>query len=237
MNLQLEPIGILHGQRSHRFLAPRQPGQAPPEACARIDLVAGRHLDAALCDLAGFSRIWLVWWFHKNPGWRPKVLPPRGRSGRKGVLATRSPHRPNPLGISAVPLLGVEGHTLWVGQHDLLDGTPILDIKPYLPSVDSFPEEREGWLEAPAPRPYEVRLTPAAQQQMDYLVGHYHPEFARRVLSVLQADPHPLKSRRICKMPQGYRLGCGPWRVFYQLYQDHVLIERVSDDQGGWPGP
>lgn len=233
MNLQLEPIGFLHSQRSDRFLAPRQPGQAPADACARIELVRGRHLDAAVSDLAGFSRIWLVWWFHKNPGWRPKVLPPQGRSGRKGVLATRSPHRPNPLGISAVPLLAAEGHRLWLGQHDLLDGTPILDIKPYLPSVDCFPNESEGWLQEVETSPgYAVELTSEAQIQMDYVVATYHPDFAQRVYSVLQVDPHPLRSRRTFRVPGGYRLGCGPWRVFYQICGQQVLIERISDLSG-----
>ena len=231
--MDLEPIAYLRSQRTSRFLAPRQPGQAPAEVCARVELVPGRHLDAAIEDLSGFTRIWLIWCFHKNSGWRPKVLPPRGRSGRKGVLATRSPHRPNPLGISAIPLLGVEGLNLLIGEHDLMDGTPILDIKPYLPSVDSFPEEAQGWLDQLEPLPkYTVHWTPLAGRQRDYLVMHHHSEIAYHVEATLENDPLPLRSRRIHKVPGGHRLGCGPWRVFYQIEGHQVLIERITDNQG-----
>ena len=80
----------------------------------------------------------MLFWFDRNEGWRPKVLPPRSRSGRKGVFATRSPHRPNPLGLSAVRLERVDGLTLHVSDVDMLDGTPVLDIKPYVAYTDAI---------------------------------------------------------------------------------------------------
>lgn len=192
--------------------------------------MGGHDFEMALCDLGGFSRIWLLWWFHRNLGWRPKVLPPRGRVGRRGLFATRAPYRPNPIGLTSVPLLEIKGRKLIIGPHDLLDGTPILDIKPYLPSVDSFPAEREGWLESllePGPA-YELVFTPAARRQLDWLGEHYHADFPARVARVLSADPYPHKTRRITRLPHEYRLGCGAWRVYFQIEGQKVLISRVG---------
>ncbi len=211
--MTLEPIGFFRSHAESLGELSRQPvlGEGV------VELVAGRHLDHALHDLEGFSRIWLIWWFHRSKGqWRPKVLPPRGRGGRRGVLATRSPHRPNPLGISCVPLLRVEGLRVWVGAHDLVDGTPILDIKPYLPRYDSFPEEREGWAAESETSPWTVNLAPE-------LEGH---ELAERVRTILSEDPLPRRARRIHAMPDGrLRLGIGYWRFFYRIEESRVLVE------------
>ena len=122
--------------------APRQAVVDGAEAV--IELFPGRNLEHAIEDLAGWERIWVIFWFHLNPGWRPKVLPPRSTSGRKGVLATRSPHRPNPLGLSAVRLLRIEGLNLHVQGVDMIDGTPVLDIKPYVPYSDAFAQSGSG---------------------------------------------------------------------------------------------
>ena len=113
---------------------------------AVIEFVAG-FPEAAFRDLAGFQRIWLLFAFHRSEGWKAEVRPPRG-GGKRSVLATRSPHRPNAIGLSAVELLAVEGTCLRVRGVDLLDGTPILDIKPYVPYADAFPESRAGWIDA-----------------------------------------------------------------------------------------
>lgn len=195
-----------------------------------IRLIGGHDFEASLSDLTGFSRIWLLWWFHHNEGWRPKVLPPRGRVGRRGLFATRAPYRPNPIGLTSVPLLEVKGRKLVIGPHDLLDGTPILDIKPYLPSVDSHPEAREGWLEMlqeEVPR-YELIFTPQAQRQLDWLGEHFHPDFPSRVTRILSQDPLPHKTRRITRLPDGLRLGCGAWRVYFQVDGQKVWISHLG---------
>ena len=116
-------------------------------ADAVIQLVESLPLDA-LRGLEGFDRIWVLFRFHRSQGWAPLVRPPRKGAGRLGVLATRSPHRPNALGLSAVELLEVDGRTLKVRGVDFLDGTPVLDIKPYVPYADAFPEARAGWIDA-----------------------------------------------------------------------------------------
>ena len=103
--------------------------------------------ERALKDLEDFERIWLIYVFDRNDGWRSTVKPPRG-GPKRGVLATRSPHRPNAIGLSAVKVEKIEGKVLHLFGVDLLDNTPILDIKPYVPYADAFPNSAAGWIDA-----------------------------------------------------------------------------------------
>ncbi len=142
----MEPIGFVRAPLESKAEAARQPAAATGTH-GRIELLAGHNFEHALDDLAGWEYIWVIFHFHLNEGWRPKVLPPRSTTGRKGVFATRSPHRPNALGLSAVRLERIDGLTLHLGEHDMLDGTPVLDIKPYVAYTDAHPQARSGWLE------------------------------------------------------------------------------------------
>jgi tRNA-Thr(GGU) m(6)t(6)A37 methyltransferase TsaA len=148
----VRPIGYVRSPYKERFGTPRQPTvteQTLADAAvdATIELLPGHNFEQALKDLDGFERIWVIAWMHLNESWKPTVIPPRGPKVRRGLFATRSPHRPNPIAISALKLTRVEGLTLHVNGIDLLDGTPVLDIKPYVPYADAFPDAREGWLE------------------------------------------------------------------------------------------
>jgi tRNA-Thr(GGU) m(6)t(6)A37 methyltransferase TsaA len=145
-----EPIAFVRSPYSRRIDAPHQStvvaGTESGDAVeATVEFVAD-FPEPAFRDLAGFERIWLVFVFHRSEGWKPQVRPPRGRL-KRGVLATRSPHRPNAIGLSAVELIAVETRSLRVRGVDLLDGTPVLDIKPYVPYADAFPESRAGWID------------------------------------------------------------------------------------------
>lgn len=218
MELSCRPIGYLRTEPRPKFLTPSQPAAGLSGCVELLPEYAG-----CLADLDGFSRVWLIWWFHKHRTWRPRVLPPRGRSGRKGLFSTRSPHRPNPLGISSVPLLSIEGTRLWIGEHDLLDGTPVLDVKPYVPAFDSFPSESIGWLEAVSDEAaYEV----SCAVEMD-------PDLQVRVLDLLSVDPLPHRTRRIMRLASGeYRLSSGDWRIYYRIEGHRVLIDRVRHRSG-----
>jgi len=150
-SLPCHAIAYARSPYTQRIDAPHQStvvaGTATAAAAeALIDFVEGFPA-AAFRDLAGFERIWLVFAFHRSEGWRAEVKPPRG-GGKRSVLATRSPHRPNAIGLSAVELVAVEETRLRVRGMDLLDGTPILDIKPYVPYADAFPTARAGWIDA-----------------------------------------------------------------------------------------
>ncbi|HAD04089.1 MAG: tRNA (N6-threonylcarbamoyladenosine(37)-N6)-methyltransferase TrmO [Desulfuromonadales bacterium GWC2_61_20] len=148
--ITFRPIGILSSPYARRIDAPHQgtvvEGTASGDfALATLELAA--WLDqTVLQDLGGFERLWLIYAFHRSEGWTSRVKPPRG-GPKRGVLATRSPHRPNAIGLSAVELVKVEGRTLHLRGVDLLDGTPVLDIKPYIPYADAFPAAKAGWVD------------------------------------------------------------------------------------------
>jgi tRNA-Thr(GGU) m(6)t(6)A37 methyltransferase TsaA len=150
-DITLQPIGVVHSPYTERHGTPRQAQlqSAPPDylpAIAQIELFPHRVPAAALKDLETFDRIWVVAWLHLNHHWNPTVMPPRGPRIRRGTLATRAPHRPNPIGLSATRLLKVEGLCLHVEGIDLLDRTPVLDIKPYVAYCDAFPEAKCGYV-------------------------------------------------------------------------------------------
>ena len=146
--VQICPIGTFYGDAVYKYDAPRQ-GRLFAGHPGRIVLNPGMNFETALRDLDGFERIWVIFQFHENEGWRPTTrppVPPKGKD-RVGTFASRSPYRPNPIGLSCVRLLKVEGLTLYVDEADLLNGTPVLDIKPYIPMADAFPDVKAGWVE------------------------------------------------------------------------------------------
>jgi tRNA-Thr(GGU) m(6)t(6)A37 methyltransferase TsaA len=144
------PIGILASPYVRRIDAPHQgtvvEGTETGEAAVATLELADWLDEQVVQDLSGFERIWLIFAFHQSEGWKSTVKPPRG-GPKRGVLATRSPHRPNGIGLSAVELLKIEGRTLYLRGVDLLDGTPVLDIKPYVPYADAFPASKAGWID------------------------------------------------------------------------------------------
>lgn len=144
------PIGTLRSPYARRIDAPHQGTvvegtQTGEPASATLELAEWLD-EKAIQDLKGFERLWLIFSFHLSEGWRSSVKPPRG-GPKRGVLATRSPHRPNSIGLSAVELVAIEGKTLHLRGVDLLDGTPVLDIKPYVPYADAFPDAKAGWID------------------------------------------------------------------------------------------
>lgn len=227
-SLTLEPIGILRCGNAERVDAPRQPAAAT-EIQGIIELFPGRNFEHALEDLPEWERIWVIFWFDRNPGWRPKVLPPRSTSGRKGVFSTRSPHRPNPLGLSALRLLGVEGLHVRVGGVDLLDGTPVLDIKPYVPYTDAFPDARSGWLAAPEdPRPaYRIRFTPEAEARLAWIAERSPLPLRERIVATLSLGPQPHPYRRIRREADGMRLAVQDWRIRFTVDGHDVTVTDV----------
>ncbi len=231
----LTPIGVMQTPYSEKYRTPRQPGtlEAPPEGV--ITLFPGSNFEQALEDLAGFDRVWILSWFHRNEGWTPKVLPPRAGSERKGLFATRSPHRPNPIGLSLCRLLGVEGRTIRVEDPDLLDGTPILDIKPYLPYAEAFPDAAAGWIDAlpPEEERYEVAVDPFASLQLDWLRSEHGIDLLESALPVLASHPLPHPSRRTKELSPGeFVLAVKSWRVYYAVHDRAVKLRRIASGYG-----
>lgn len=227
--LALTPIGYVRTGKHVKFEALHQPEETAAEQHV-LELVPGCGYEDGLRDLAGFSRIWLIWWFHKNNTWRPMVLPPRGPAVRRGVFATRSPHRPNALGMTPVQLLAVEKTRLILGPCDLVEGTPVFDIKPYIPAYDSFPEESSGWtgevdaalLEPPR---FTVAWSPLARSQAEWLAREWQVDFRPRLNELLGRDPSPHRTRRIRKRKNGtLRIGCGGWLADFLLKENSVTL-------------
>jgi tRNA-Thr(GGU) m(6)t(6)A37 methyltransferase TsaA len=141
--LALRPIGHVESPFRQASGTPIQPIFADG---AEGVLVLGDVYEAALEDIDGFERLWLIYWLDRADGYRPRVLPYRDRR-EHGLFATRAPCRPNPIGLSVVRLLGRDGPRLRVADLDVLDGTPLLDVKPYIAKYDAHPLARAGWLE------------------------------------------------------------------------------------------
>jgi tRNA (adenine37-N6)-methyltransferase len=225
--LTLEPIGVLRCAQQTKVEAPRQPAAAAGLAGV-IELYPRHNYEHALEDLAGWTRIWVIFWFHLNRGWRPKVLPPRSEAGRKGVFSTRSPHRPNPLGLSVLRLERVDGLRVHVRDVDLVDGTPVLDIKPYVPYSDAFPDSPGGWLTADPVQAHTVRFSPRAEAQLAWIAGRGQLALRERVQSTLQLGPQPHPYRRIKRLPDGgLRLAVRDWRIDFTADALQVEVHGV----------
>ncbi len=229
--LTLEPIGYVRTTLATKTEAVRQP-RAGGNAIGRIELLPGRNFEHALLDLDGWDYIWVLFWFHFNEGWRPKVLPPRSLSGRKGVFGTRSPHRPNPLGLSAVKLERIDGLSLYVADIDMLDGTPVLDIKPYVAYTDAIAATENGWLdESRAP----IRYQPS--KCSGTLRPRARPSGSRRARTCLCANALPPRwlsapplSRIGASVPDGdgFVLAVKEWRVRFSVAERSVRVHAVA---------
>ena len=147
---ELTEIGVAETPFKERREAPFQPGGTTPDGS--VPVVTGRielyeEYRPGLADLGGFERVWLLYIFNRNHGYKMRVQPPRGPRQKRGLFATRSPHRPSRIGMTCALVVDVDDTGLSVAEIDLLDQTPIIDIKPYLPYADSFPNARYGWVE------------------------------------------------------------------------------------------
>jgi tRNA-Thr(GGU) m(6)t(6)A37 methyltransferase TsaA len=236
--LVLEPIGIVRTALATKVEAARQP-RAAQGARARIELFPGRNFEHALEDLARWKLIWVIFWFHHNPGWRPKVLPPRSTSGRKGVFSTRSPHRPNPIGLSVVRLEQVDGLNLHVLDADMLDGTPVLDLKPYVAYTDSHPDAGNGWLDdaeasQSSAQPldpvsaYAVTFMPLATEQAHWIETRTGLGIEERIRSTLALGPEPHPYRRIRRLDDGMQLAVKEWRVRFSVAEREVSVIEIT---------
>ena len=208
--MTLDPIGILHTCFGEKFGVPRQPGLCP-SAWGRLTFHDAYRSPEAIRGIEGFSHLWLVFGFHMtaDKGWKPTVRPPRlGGNQRVGVFASRSTFRPNGLGLSLVKLEGIDsqaidGPVLRLGAVDLLDGTPVYDIKPYLPYAEAIPDADTGFASGEIPR-LRIEVHPAAAQDFGNL-----PERSQLVIrEALALDPRPATTPTDSKRVFGSRL-CG----------------------------
>lgn len=224
--MHIEPIGYFHSSFQSKYDAPRQSGLAP-NSQGMIQLDAHCQFEQALEDLAGFDRIWVVFHFHLNQNWKPKVRPPRSHC-KRGVFATRSPHRPNFIGLSCLELKSISGLMLFVANHDLIDGTPILDIKPYLNETDAIQSQRQGWIdELKHQKPFTLHWSPLAREQVRYL-NHHGSLDLDKIQTRLALHPFPNSHNRIEQLDdKHYSMAYKTWRIFYFIEDQDIYIQKI----------
>jgi tRNA-Thr(GGU) m(6)t(6)A37 methyltransferase TsaA len=231
-SFMFHPIGIISSPRKHRYDVPRQ-GSLDESHEARILLHEGHHFEQAIDDLKGFDRIWLLYVFHLNEGWKPRVQVPRHRQDKVGVFATRAPYRPNPIGLSCVRLLEIEGLALRIGECDLLDGTPLLDIKPYLPYADSFPDAATGWVPEKEEK-YDVLFEAKAMHQLLWLRSE-DIDILPFAETQLEAQPLDASRKRVSQhpaLPDRHVLAYRTWRIVFRVDEPHFKVHVESLGSG-----
>jgi tRNA-Thr(GGU) m(6)t(6)A37 methyltransferase TsaA len=227
------PIGRVHSCFKEKFGIPRQPGLVA-EACATVELLPPYDSADAVRGLTEFSHIWLLFVFHANPAgrWRPTVRPPRlGGNRRMGVFASRSTFRPNPIGQSVVQLDGVS-HTagrleLQISGVDLLDQTPVLDIKPYLPYADALPQARGGYAgERPEPL-CRVSFSDQAETALAAARGRQGTDLRRLVKRILENDPRPAyRKDEACSRTYGMHIE--EFNIEWELRGEEIVVTAVT---------
>ncbi|WP_237385870.1 tRNA (N6-threonylcarbamoyladenosine(37)-N6)-methyltransferase TrmO [Xenorhabdus sp. Sc-CR9] len=189
-------IGTIHSPYKEKFAIPRQPGLVE-DGTGQLELLTPYNQVDAVRGLEQFSHLWIIFVFHQtmNGGWNSLVRPPRlGGNTKMGVFATRSTFRPNPIGMSLVELKGIQCKNnsviLELGSLDLVDGTPVIDIKPYLPFAESRSEAKAGFAQDAPDANMDIYFSPEAECQ---LLSHQaaHPHLKRFISQVLAQDPRP----------------------------------------------
>lgn len=225
MDITIHPIARMHSDFSSKFGIPRQSGLVQQLESTIVFEPAYRNADA-LRGIEDFTHLWLIWQFSKavRQDWSPTVRPPRlGGNTRMGVFATRSPFRPNNLGLSCVQLLGVEttqdvGTVLHVGGADLLDGTPIFDIKPYIPYADCHPEATGGFTDSAGDFLLSVDFPPN-------LLNRLPAGKREAAAAVLSHDPRPSYQRTPGRV---YGLSFAGYDIRFTVEENHLQVLDVQ---------
>ncbi len=232
----MAPIGFAKTELYEKQVAPRQ-GSYRSEV-ARIELLAKWRdkpslFDQALKDLEGFERIWILFEFSQTDHFKPMVSPPRGDGTKRGVFATRSPHRPNRIGLTSARLLRVKGLTIEIAEHDLLDGTPVLDIKPYVPEADAFPEARAGWLTSALDSSFRLEESSEFSIQVEWLEAEGETRLRPFVREQLEFDPTNRDRKRVHRVnAELWEIAFRTWRLQFVLNLESRLIRLDSLHSG-----
>lgn len=223
--MEVKMIAHIENDYKAKFGIPRQSGLAK-RMTSRIVFEPEYRDKNAVRGMEEYSHLWLIWQFSENEkaGWSPTVRPPRlGGNKRMGVFATRSPFRPNPIGLSCVELsrieIGEEGPVLYVCGADLMDGTPILDIKPYIPYTDSYPEAESGFAGNVFDHHLEVEVS-------DKVFNPIPMEQREAVYEILSQDPRPGYQRDPDRI---YGMEYGQWNIRFRVEENKLIIMSVEE--------
>lgn len=238
INMDISPIAYIHSPYKQKFAIPRQPGLVKP---ARGEVIFEDAFADPNClrEISQFSHLWLIFCFHETAeeSWSPLVQPPRlGGKKKVGVFASRSTFRPNSLGMSVVENLGWTQSgkelVLRVGSIDLLDKTPIIDIKPYIPYADSVPDAQAGYAcDAPG-KVFKVEFAEKAKQSLAILKKTY-VDLQELIEGVLQQDPRPAWRHKSPDEKQ-YGMSLYNLNVKWRIEADYIQVVSIIEDR--FPG-
>ena len=240
IEITLNPIGFLQSELKQRYETPRQ-GILAKDSQAVIHLLPKKNFEQAIKDLDGFDRLWVIFQFHLNKTWKPLVTPPRHTRKKVGVFATRAPYRPNQIGLSCVKLDKVEGLKIYISESDILDGSPIIDIKPYLPYSDSFPDVKTGWVKSGLENIYQVIFEEKVKKVADKLLTKKNVNLLSYANVQLEFNPTDTTRKRIKqstkknKKENQFILAYQKWRINYlvdekikKVFITSITTERVK---------
>lgn len=234
----IKPIGTLHSELKQRYETPRQ-GVLAKGSAAIIHLNPKKNFEQAIKDLDGFDRIWIIYQFHLNKNWKPLVTPPRHTRKKVGVFATRAPYRPNQIGMSSVKLEKVEGLKIFISESDILDGTPVLDIKPYLPYSDSFPDSKTGWVKSGLENIYKIVFEEKAKKFADRLKKDENVNLLSYAQVQLEFNPTETARKRITQSTKktgegdSFILAYQNWRINYIVdeVEMKVIVKNIQSER------
>ncbi|MCX6174586.1 MAG: tRNA (N6-threonylcarbamoyladenosine(37)-N6)-methyltransferase TrmO [Ignavibacteriales bacterium] len=230
-DITIKPIGKIHSKLSHRYETPRQ-GVLAGKEISVIELIPKNNFQQALKFLDGFERIWVLYQFHLNNNWKPLVNPPRHIRKKVGVFATRAPYRPNHIGMSCVKLEKIEGLKIFISGSDILDGSPVIDIKPYLPYSDSFPDAETGWVVNDIENIYKVEFKTKAKKQCVWLNENAEINLESFTRLQLEFNPTDATRKRISILNTNddtrFVLAYRTWRINYKVDKKKVIVLSIS---------
>lgn len=212
-------VGFIESAAKYRYELPRQAVFASSKAFLRWH---EKYYAACAEDLQGFDRVWLIWVFDRNEHAkrRPKVrVPVPAEKDSYSVFSTRSPYRPNPVGISAVELLAITPEGLQLGACDLLDGTAVLDVKPYIPEVDSFPDVKAGWRDHVNTNANKIIWTAKAAKQADFILEKGNFDLRNFCEVQLSYRPTDNSRKRVENLSEAdcYLLRFRTWKITFRF--------------------
>lgn len=218
--LILKSIGVFESEQIEPYQAGRQPDILGLKG--QIKLHSGHNYEQALQDLIGCTHIWIIFGFHQNSNWKPLVQTPRSNK-KIGVFATRAPYRPNPIGLSLVKLVDIKGLTIEVGENDILNGSPIYDIKPFHPEHDIASDASIDWLETSSHEKNVVRISPPAESQIEFLESN--DVLVRAFINrQLEYDPVNSEKKRVESNGHTYTLSYRTWRVDFTFAEGTIGV-------------
>lgn len=238
--IKINPIGFVQSKSEQRYETPNQ-GVLAGDNISVITLIPHQNFEQALKDLDGFERIWIIYQFHLNKNWKPLVTPPRNNGKKVGVFASRAPYRPNQIGLSCVKLLKIEGLKIYISESDLLNGTPVLDIKPYLPYSDSFPDAKTGWVKTDLNMLYKIRFAKKAEVLAHQILNDEKTNLMDYARVQLEFNPTDTNRKRISlqkndkiksKTNVYYQLAYRHWLIIYDVNADKktVTVKNIIND-------